>query len=81
VSVLVGVRKHELQEGEVVCDKCGGSGVDRIIKGTVLGCLKCKGDGFLDWVEKVVGKKSSIYICDIHDIWYAPAGFQRMELK
>lgn len=52
-----------LDEGEEFCPKCRGRG--RIIKKSKgekprisLICSTCYGMGKLDWVEKVVGKKS-----------------------
>lgn len=54
----------ELSEGENFCLKCDGKGVvpkeGKIFgrKGIInLVCNKCLGDGKLDWVEKVVGKR------------------------
>lgn len=47
----------ELELGEEVCSECGG-------RGTIGGqwfnrrlCPVCFGDGKLDWIEKIVGKK------------------------
>ena len=47
------MKTFKLKKGEVHCDKCAGSGV--IEKFEV--CTKCNGEGKLDWVEAVVGKK------------------------
>lgn len=38
-------KKIELEQGEVICNKCGGEGP----------CSKCHGSGKLDWIENVVG--------------------------
>jgi hypothetical protein len=53
-----------LKEGEVVCPECNGSGGQinyigdpRDLKVVSKVCLKCLGEGKLDWVELVVGKK------------------------
>ncbi len=47
----------DLEEGEVICPKCNGSGSepkihDRIVAGK---CSKCFGKGKLDWIENIVG--------------------------
>ena len=54
-----------LEPGEVICDKCKGTGhpnnneIDYKQKDfTFLWvCNKCNGEGKLDWIEAVVGKK------------------------
>ena len=52
-----------LQEGEQFCPKCKGKGLVRIKNATSIGakfslkCDKCLGDGKIDWIEKVTGKK------------------------
>ena len=46
--------KKEIEK--VVCSKCGGAGQFRY-KGVKGMCVKCKGEGSLDWIENVVGKK------------------------
>ena len=47
---------NNLEEGEIICSECNGTGVNR--HGTFeYVCSKCQGDGKLDWVENVVGKK------------------------
>jgi RecJ-like exonuclease len=40
-----------LKEGEVICDKCNGTGVWK----KVHPCYKCLGKGKLDWVTNVMG--------------------------
>lgn len=60
----------KLKKGEVKCDECSGCGSIVKVKTTMVDlkhisydmmspCPKCKGDGKLDWVENVVGKKLS----------------------
>jgi DnaJ-class molecular chaperone len=53
-----------LKDGEQFCDKCGGWGVvsrtNPNKKVTRLTCSKCLGEGKLDWVEKVTGKKADL---------------------
>jgi len=60
----------KLKKGEVKCDKCDGSGVIIKTKNTMYKlehisydmktkCKHCKGDGYLDWIENVVGKELS----------------------
>jgi len=46
--------KKEIEK--VVCSKCGGNG-QISFKGLKGSCVKCKGEGSLDWIENVVGKK------------------------
>ena len=48
------IDKEEI--GKVVCSKCGGVGQfqSKNVKGI---CVKCLGEGKLDWIENVVGKK------------------------
>jgi hypothetical protein len=48
--------KPELLEGEVLCDKCNGTG-SAPIKDYMLRCPKCLGTGKLDWVENARGGK------------------------
>lgn len=53
-------KKIELEQGEVICSKCGGEGP----------CSKCHGRKKLDWIENVVGVKSirlkpGIYVQDV----------------
>jgi len=43
-----------LEEGEMICDKCEGSGTSWIY---TTPCSKCQGQGKVDWVENIVGKK------------------------
>ena len=40
-----------LGEGVVVCDQCQGVFPDKY------NCPKCLGEGRLDWVEKIVGRR------------------------
>lgn len=58
-----------LKQSEVICDKCKGTGYDLKIPQVENNetyyqnhypCDKCQGDGKLDWIEAVVGKKKSI---------------------
>ena len=52
----------KLEEYEIICSDCSGSGLDqtRIYK---YSCGKCNGEGKLDWIENVVGKrKPSRYV-------------------
>ena len=48
------INKEEM--GKVVCSKCGGVGQFRLkdVRGI---CVKCLGEGKLDWIENVVGKR------------------------
>ena len=52
----------EIEEGEELCPKCKGKGrvnVPSVVKfyNVTLCCDKCLGDGKIDWLEKVTGKK------------------------
>lgn len=51
---------------KIICDKCKGTGnIADIIK-----CPKCNGDGTLNWLENIFGKKqdssTNIYYRDIY---------------
>ena len=43
--------KPKIKEGEVICNKCNGTGYD---EKEVFICNKCLGEGKLDWVSNVV---------------------------
>lgn len=51
-------------DGEVICDKCNGTGclAELQLRGIVRHdeCPKCEGDGKLDWIDNVMGKKKSL---------------------
>jgi DnaJ-class molecular chaperone len=53
------INGHKLEEGEIVCPKCSGTGRDKVTAYGVLGCPKCHGYGYLDWVEMIVGKRTA----------------------
>jgi len=58
----------DLKEGEIVCDKCSGTGRNQvknnyIIRGT---CPKCFGRGKLDWIENITGIKRFLF--NFHDL-------------
>jgi hypothetical protein len=46
----------ELKPGEVICDECLGTG-ESIAHHS---CPKCWGNGKLDWIENVVGKRPKV---------------------
>ena len=62
-----------LKKGNIYCKECNGYGTielsykrcsygssnDILVKNLV--CPQCHGDGQLDWIEQVVGKKSKTY--------------------
>ena len=57
----------KLEEGEIICSKCNGSGESYTdpIYVEYFGnksCKKCKGKGKLDWIEVIVGKKHIVPI-------------------
>ncbi|MCK5613597.1 hypothetical protein KAR91_67635 [Candidatus Pacearchaeota archaeon] len=51
------VSNFKLEEGEMVCNQCEGSGKSWIY--TTL-CSKCQGHGKVDWVENIVGRKPAL---------------------
>lgn len=56
--LLKGMRPR-LEEGEVFCDRCNGTGIVDNTKGSgTYNCRKCLGTGKLDWIENVVGKSN-----------------------
>jgi rubredoxin len=46
----------KLSPGEIICDKCDGTGYD--FRPNKYLCPKCHGVGKLDWIEVVVGKET-----------------------
>lgn len=56
-------KKLNLEEGEIICDKCNGRGVNPIKNKFEfpIPCNKCQGLGKLDWIENIVGKKSTTF--------------------
>lgn len=49
-------------ESEIVCDTCGGTGLDvGGRKWKRRACFKCFGSGKVDWIENVIGKKRKQY--------------------
>lgn len=49
----------ELEEGEVICPRCNGTGYDPN-QGTYWPkqyCKKCRGNKKIDWIENIVGVK------------------------
>ena len=55
-----------LNEGEVKCDKCNGTGT--VWRGFT--CQKCYGKGKLDWVSNAMGRQNV-------EIWYPSTGINR----
>ena len=67
----------KINPGEIICDKCNGTGlvddppksfsITGHIPGDKYRCQKCKGTGKLDWIENIVGKnkifETGIYEC------------------
>jgi len=72
--------KIKLKEGEVICDKCNGTGgeyqdpnVGPKMSNYFIKCDKCYGSGKLDWIENIVGKKDRykrIYSADLFEQEY-----------
>ncbi len=71
-------QKPKLKEGDVYCEKCNGIGI--INQNPAWECERCQGEGKLDWIENVVGKKkkglanlsSSVMIPNVQSYFYSP---------
>ena len=52
------VKKTDLCNGEVICNRCNGAGtqIEKKMPYLTHPCEKCLGKGKLDWIENVVGK-------------------------
>jgi len=52
------MKKIHLEEGEVMCSKCNGSGYtqDNSDFNRYNICNKCYGEGKLDWIDNILGK-------------------------
>ncbi len=57
------MKKRNLKEGELICDKCDGKSgsvngkpSDSLTNAAWVRCSKCQGTGKVDWVENIVGK-------------------------
>jgi len=61
----------EINEGEVVCNKCKGSGelVPDLYTPYPRECDKCFGCGKLDWIEVVIGKQKLTDPSHVHSSW------------
>jgi len=52
---------------KTICEKCKGIGfINLKQKNVIIKCTKCLGDGYLDWIENITGKKNSINNNHIH---------------
>jgi DnaJ-class molecular chaperone len=52
------IKKQKLEEGEVICSNCNGSGFSRY-NDNFVGydvCRKCDGEGKLNWIDNILGK-------------------------
>lgn len=59
VASFMKPENHELQENELVCDKCNGTGcIPSEFSPSELAsrCPKCQGDGWVDWISNITGK-------------------------
>ena len=56
--------KIKLEEGEVICDKCNGTGEKTYEGWGGLPCDRCLGHGKLDWIENMMGKKRDRQVLD-----------------
>ncbi len=59
----------DLKEGEIICDKCRGTGSIKVkrdptksgpYRPTMI-CLKCLGEGKFDWIENIIGVKTRFF--------------------
>ena len=53
----------KLEKGEIICDKCKGSGIssNKKIPKIKYFCPKCLGFGKLDWIENITGSKNNMF--------------------
>lgn len=55
-----------LNDGELICDQCNGSGVGEIDKNSnyiiTPFCQKCRGKGKVDWISNATGEQDSGYL-------------------
>lgn len=50
---------HELEEDQMVCDQCNGTGCipsEFSPQELACRCPKCQGDGWVDWISNITGK-------------------------
>jgi len=51
----------KLNDGEIYCNRCNGSGDDPDFTGEkngfVMDCSKCRGTGKVNWIENIFGKQ------------------------
>lgn len=80
----------KLEEGEVECEACGGTGLTRrdgvkVVASTnpeEFACKKCDGSGRVNWIENIFGKqknsrlvKPGVYVEEV-DLSYMISPFQ-----
>jgi len=51
--------ENDLNEGEVICNKCNGKKEFEVSSTLMQRCPKCKGKGTLDWIENIIGVKGT----------------------
>jgi len=61
------VTKLHLEEWEMLCNECNGSGDDPSSKTFTTICPKCQGAGKVDWLENILGKKRILRTTFSHD--------------
>ena len=54
--------ENDLNEGEVICNKCNGERALDVLSNPelMMECPKCKGAGKLDWIQNIMGKHYKI---------------------
>jgi len=80
----------KLEEYEIICPKCNGSGLDQTRDQTGINkyhCQKCNGTGRLDWIENIIGKRKrsklirpGVYTTEVDLSTYIPS-FDRSKIK
>jgi len=50
-----------LNEGELICDECEGTGYSRKVNIICFKCPKCDGKGKLDWVTNAMGNSCPLW--------------------
>ena len=72
-----------LKEGEAICPECNGigGGFSKKFEKLWLNCGKCGGDGKLDWVEMILGKKPIEFLYTPDGLRKEMASKLRMEME
>jgi len=65
-DILRSLKEHEYH----ICDNCQGTGIEPPAEtyGVNVSCMKCNGEGVLDWIELVVGKQTKVIEFDVEKV-------------